>query len=159
MALDVLLMGLTIVFFVSETLTLKPFALYSHADVSLVVLVALLVCLIDYDWRTAFGHWYCWNGSPRTAQCLGHVWACGGGGWRLRCIFLLDKTGTITIGNRMASASVPASGVTEKELAEAASLASCADLTPEGRSVVALAQRMGVKVTLPPGGGICALYR
>ncbi|MFK5143352.1 potassium-transporting ATPase subunit B, partial [Klebsiella pneumoniae] len=62
-------------------------------------------------------------------------------------VLLLDKTGTITIGNRMATAFVPAPGVRESELAEVAALASSADLTPEGRSVVTLAQSMGRTVT------------
>jgi K+-transporting ATPase ATPase B chain len=66
-------------------------------------------------------------------------------------VLLLDKTGTITVGNRMATRFIPASGVTEREFAEISSLASCSDLTPEGRSIVTLAEKLGVKVSEPVG--------
>jgi K+-transporting ATPase ATPase B chain len=142
-ALNILLSGLTIVFLLA-TVTLRPFAAYAHTPVSLVILVALLVCLIP----TTIGGLLSAIGiagmdrlvqrnvlamSGRAVEAAGDV-----------DVLLLDKTGTITVGNRMATAFLPTAGVTEKELAEVAALASSADQTPEGRSVVALAKSMGV---------------
>ena len=142
-ALNILLSGLTIVFLLA-TVTLRPFAAYAQTDVSLVILVSLLVCLIP----TTIGGLLSAIGiagmdrlvqrnvlamSGRAVEAAGDV-----------DILLLDKTGTITIGNRMATAFIPAPGISEKVLAEVAALASGADLTPEGRSIVALAKSMGV---------------
>jgi K+-transporting ATPase ATPase B chain len=147
-ALNILLAGLTIVFLLA-TVTLRPFAIYMGTDVSIVILVSLLVCLIP----TTIGGLLSAIGiagmdrlvqrnvlamSGRAVEAAGDV-----------DVLLLDKTGTITIGNRMATAFVPAPGVRESELAEVAALASSADLTPEGRSVVTLAQSMGRTVTAP----------
>jgi K+-transporting ATPase ATPase B chain len=148
-ALNILLSGLTIVFLLA-TVTLRPFALYANTQVSMVILVSLLVCLIP----TTIGGLLSAIGiagmdrlvqrnvlamSGRAVEAAGDV-----------DVLLLDKTGTITIGNRMASQFMPANGFTEKEVAEIASLASMADLTPEGRSVVTLAEMMGVKVQSSP---------
>jgi K+-transporting ATPase ATPase B chain len=148
-ALNILLSGLTIVFLLA-TVTLRPFALYANTQVSMVILVSLLVCLIP----TTIGGLLSAIGiagmdrlvqrnvlamSGRAVEAAGDV-----------DVLLLDKTGTITIGNRMASQFMPANGFTEKEVAEIASLASMADLTPEGRSVVSLAEMMGVKVQAAP---------
>jgi K+-transporting ATPase ATPase B chain len=147
-ALNILLAGLTIVFLLA-TVTLRPFAIYANTPVSLVILISLLVCLIP----TTIGGLLSAIGiagmdrlvqrnvlamSGRAVEAAGDV-----------DVLLLDKTGTITIGNRMATRFVPANGVTEKELAETSSLASNADLTPEGRSVVTLAEKMGIKIVLP----------
>jgi potassium-transporting ATPase ATP-binding subunit len=148
-ALNILLAGLTIVFLLA-TVTLRPFALYANTSVSLVILVALLVCLIPTTiggLLSAIGI----AGMDRLVQR--NVLAMSGRAVEAAGdidILLLDKTGTITIGNRMATQFMPADGVTEKELAEVAAIASSADLTPEGRSVVTLAVKMGVIVN-PPG--------
>ena len=144
-ALNILLSGLTIVFLLA-TVTLRPFALYANTPVSLVILIALLVCLIPTTiggLLSAIGI----AGMDRLVQR--NVLAMSGRAVEAAgdCdVLLLDKTGTITIGNRMASQFLPAPQVTEKELAEAAALASSADLTPEGRSIVLLASQMGVKL-------------
>jgi potassium-transporting ATPase ATP-binding subunit len=147
-ALNILLAGLTIVFLLA-TVTLRPYAIYAKTDVSLVILVSLLVCLIP----TTIGGLLSAIGiagmdrlvqrnvlamSGRAVEAAGDV-----------DVLLLDKTGTITVGNRMASEFVPAPGISELELAEIAALASSADLTPEGRSVVALAKKMGRSVSTP----------
>ena len=152
-ALNILLAGLTIVFLLA-VVTLKPFALYANTPVSVVILVSLLVCLIP----TTIGALLSAIGiagmdrlvqrnvlamSGRAVEAAGDV-----------DVLLLDKTGTITIGNRMASEFIPASGITQKELAEAAALSSAGDLTPEGRSIVELASKLGVKVTKPEGAEI-----
>ena len=146
-ALNILLAGLTIVFLLA-TVTLKPFALYANTPVSMVILVSLLVCLIP----TTIGGLLSAIGiagmdrlvqrnvlamSGRAVEAAGDV-----------DVLLLDKTGTITIGNRMATQFFPAQGYTEKEVAEVAAMASLSDLTPEGRSVVILGENMGVKVQL-----------
>ena len=149
-ALNILLSGLTIVFLLA-TVTLRPFALYANTPVSLVILVSLLVCLIPTTiggLLSAIGI----AGMDRLVQR--NVLALSGRAVEAAgdCdVLLLDKTGTITIGNRMATAFFPSSGVTEKQLAEAAALASSADLTPEGRSVVTLAQKLGIIATAPSG--------
>ncbi|WP_432120724.1 potassium-transporting ATPase subunit KdpB [Streptomyces sp. S1] len=140
-ALNVLLASLTIVFLLA-VVTLKPFAVYAGADgqTSLIVLTALLVCLIP----TTIGALLSAIGiagmdrlvrrnvlatSGRAVEAAGDVGT-----------LLLDKTGTITLGNRRACAFVPVAGVTEAELAGAARLSSLADETPEGRSIVDLAE-------------------
>ena len=139
---------MTIVFLLA-TVTLKPFALYANTHVSLVILVALLVCLIPTTiggLLSAIGI----AGMDRLVQR--NVLAMSGRAVEASGdvdVLLLDKTGTITVGNRMASQFMPAQGVTEKELAEISALASCADLTPEGRSIVALAQKLGAAFCPP----------
>ncbi|MFB6903910.1 potassium-transporting ATPase subunit KdpB [Streptomyces bacillaris] len=140
-ALNILLAALTIVFLLA-VVTLKPFAIYAGADdqTSLIVLAALLVCLIP----TTIGALLSAIGiagmdrlvqrnvlalSGRAVEAAGDV-----------STLLLDKTGTITRGNRQAAAFIRVEGVPEAELAEAAQLSSLADETPEGRSVVVLAE-------------------
>ncbi|MCI0548399.1 MAG: potassium-transporting ATPase subunit KdpB [Candidatus Rokubacteria bacterium] len=144
-ALDILLAALTIIFLLA-TATLLPFSLYSvqaagqGTAVTVTVLVALLVCLIP----TTIGALLSAIGiagmdrmiqqnviamSGRAVEAAGDV-----------DVLLLDKTGTITLGNRQATAFHPAAGVTEAALADAAQLASLADETPEGRSIVVLAK-------------------
>jgi K+-transporting ATPase ATPase B chain len=145
-ALDILLAGLTIVFLLA-TVTLYPFSVYAVESsgqgqpVSLAVLVALLVCLIPTTiggLLSAIGI----AGMDRLIQA--NVIATSGRAVEAAGdvdVLLLDKTGTITLGNRQAVAFVPAPGVTEAELADAAQLASLADETPEGRSIVVLAKQ------------------
>jgi potassium-transporting ATPase ATP-binding subunit len=144
-ALDILLAAMTIIFLLA-TATLLPFSLYSVAaagqgsPVTVTVLVALLVCLIP----TTIGALLSAIGiagmdrmiqknviamSGRAVEAAGDV-----------DVLLLDKTGTITLGNRQATEFVPAPGVSDRELADAAQLASLADETPEGRSIVVLAK-------------------
>src|SRR5215472_8115262 len=144
-ALDILLAGLTIVFLLA-TATLLPYSLYSvqaagqGTPITVTVLVALLVCLIP----TTIGALLSAIGiagmdrmiqknviamSGRAVEAAGDV-----------DVLLLDKTGTITLGNRQATAFYPADGVSERDLADAAQLASLADETPEGRSIVVLAK-------------------
>ncbi len=144
-ALDILLAGLTIVFLLA-TVTLRPFALYSGGDVSPTVLVALLVCLIP----TTIGGLLSAIGIAGMDRVLRHnVLAMSGRAVEAAGdvnVLLLDKTGTITLGNRQASQLVPAPGVAERDLAELAQLASLADETPEGRSIVVLAkERFGLR--------------
>jgi len=136
-ALHILLVGLTIVF-VFACVTLVPLGIYSGVHLSATVIVALLVCLIP----TTIGGLLSAIGiagmdrlmrknviamSGRAVEAAGDV-----------DVLLLDKTGTITLGNRMASELIPAAGVRIEDLAEAAMLSSLADETPEGRSIVAL---------------------
>jgi len=144
-ALTILLAVLTVVF-LPVVVTLQPFGHYAGATVSVVVLIALLVCLIP----TTIGALLSAIGiagmdrlvqrnvlamSGRAVEAAGDVQT-----------LLLDKTGTITLGNRMASQFIPAAGHTEQDLAEAAQLASLADETPEGRSIVVLAkERFGIR--------------
>src|SRR5437588_4455362 len=144
-ALDILLAAMTIIFLLA-TATLLPFSLYSvgaagqGTPVTVTVLVALLVCLIP----TTIGALLSAIGiagmdrmiqknviamSGRAVEAAGDV-----------DVLLLDKTGTITLGNRQATQFVPAPGVAERDLADAAQLASLADETPEGRSIVVLAK-------------------
>ena len=138
-ALTILLAVLTIVF-LPVVVVLQPFGHYAGATVSVVILVSLLVCLIP----TTIGALLSAIGiagmdrlvqrnvlamSGRAVEAAGDVQT-----------LLLDKTGTITLGNRMASAFFPVGGHTEEELADAAQLASLADETPEGRSIVVLAK-------------------
>jgi potassium-transporting ATPase ATP-binding subunit len=138
-ALNILLAGLTIIFLLA-VVTLQPFAIYSGAPQSIFALVSLLVCLIP----TTIGGLLSAIGiagmdrliqrnviamSGRAVEAAGDV-----------DVLLLDKTGTITLGNREATAFHPAPDVTEAELASAAQMASFADETPEGRSIVVLAK-------------------
>ncbi|HEX7831081.1 MAG TPA: potassium-transporting ATPase subunit KdpB [Thermoanaerobaculia bacterium] len=138
-ALDILLAGLTIVFLLA-TVTLKPFALYSGGDVSITVLIALLVCLIP----TTIGALLSAIGIAGMDRVLQHnVLAMSGRAVEAAGdvnVLLLDKTGTITLGNRQATEFRVAPGVDARELAEAAQLSSLADETPEGRSIVVLAK-------------------
>jgi K+-transporting ATPase ATPase B chain len=138
-ALDILLAGLTIVFLLA-TATLKPFALYSGSDVSLTVLIALLVCLIP----TTIGALLSAIGIAGMDRVLQHnILAMSGRAVEASGdvnVLLLDKTGTITLGNRQATQLTPAPGVKLQELAEIAQLSSLADETPEGRSIVILAK-------------------
>ena len=149
LALSILLSGLTIIFLI-VCVTLWPLARYSGADLSATVLIALLVCLIP----TTIGGLLSAIGiagmdrlirfnviatSGRAVEAAGDV-----------DTLLLDKTGTITFGNRMADEFIPTAGVTEQMLAQAVLLASMSDETPEGRSIVALAKtRYGVSAPAP----------
>ena len=139
-ALTILLVALTIVFLLA-TATLWPFSLYGGAAVSVTVLVALLVCLIP----TTIGGLLSAIGVAGMSRMLGaNVIATSGRAVEAAGdvdVLLLDKTGTITLGNRQASAFLPAPGVEEYQLADAAQLASLADETPEGRSIVVLAKQ------------------
>ncbi|MFF4044663.1 potassium-transporting ATPase subunit KdpB [Streptomyces sp. NPDC001816] len=138
-ALNILLASLTIVFLLAVA-TLPPFANYAGTHLTMVVLVALLVCLIP----TTIGALLSAIGiagmdrlvqrnvlamSGRAVEAAGDV-----------STLLLDKTGTITLGNRQAAEFVPVKGTTEAEVADAAQLSSLADETPEGRSIVVLAK-------------------
>ena len=138
-ALDMLLIGLTIVFLLA-TATLKPFAIYSGGDVSITVLVALLVCLIP----TTIGALLSAIGIAGMDRVLRHnVLAMSGRAVEAAGdvnVLLLDKTGTITLGNRQATEFRTAPGIEPRQLAEAAQLSSLADETPEGRSIVVLAK-------------------
>jgi potassium-transporting ATPase ATP-binding subunit len=140
-ALTILLAALTFIFLL-VCVTLKPFGIYSGVAFSVPVLIALLVCLIP----TTIGGLLSAIGisgidrlirrnvmatSGRAVEAAGDV-----------DVLLLDKTGTITLGNRMATAFIPTPGVTPQRLADAAQLASLADETPEGRSVVVLAKQL-----------------
>jgi K+-transporting ATPase ATPase B chain len=139
-ALHILLVGLTLVFLFA-CVTLVPLALYSRVPLSSTVIVALLVCLIP----TTIGGLLSAIGiagmdrlirknviamSGRAIEAAGDV-----------DVLLLDKTGTITMGNRMATEFIPVEGVRSEQLADAAQLASLADETPEGRSIVVLAKQ------------------
>jgi len=138
-ALNILLAGLTIIFLLA-VVTLQPFAIYSNAQQSIIVLVALLVCLIPTTigaLLSAIGI----AGMDRLVQR--NVLAMSGRAVEAAgdcSTLLLDKTGTITYGNRMAAEFLPVSGVTDRELADVALLSSLADETPEGRSIVTLAE-------------------
>jgi K+-transporting ATPase ATPase B chain len=141
-ALNILLAALTIIFMFA-TVTLQPFAIYAGTTVTITVLISLLVCLIP----TTIGGLLSAIGiagidrllqrnvvalSGRAVEAAGDV-----------DTLLLDKTGTITYGNRQASEFIPAPGVAMDRLIDAAELASLADETPEGKSIVALAHRLG----------------
>jgi potassium-transporting ATPase ATP-binding subunit len=143
-ALDILLVALTIIFLL-VTMTLEAFAMYSGQPVQVSVLIALLVCLIP----TTIGGLLSAIGIAGMDRLVQHnVLAMSG-----RAVeaagdvntLLLDKTGTITLGNRQASEFLPVSGVETKDLADAAQLASIADETPEGRSIVVLAKQFGIR--------------
>ncbi len=145
-ALTILLVALTIVFLV-VTATLLPFSLFNvdamkaGTPISITTLVALLVCLIP----TTIGGLLSAIGVAGMSRMMGaNVIATSGRAVEAAGdvdVLLLDKTGTITLGNRQASAFIPAPGVSEQELADAAQLASLADETPEGRSIVVLAKQ------------------
>jgi potassium-transporting ATPase ATP-binding subunit len=144
-ALGILLAGLTIVFLMA-VVTLQPFALYSGAPQSTFVLVSLLVCLIP----TTIGGLLSAIGIAGMDRLIQHnVLAMSGRAVEAAGdvqILLLDKTGTITLGNRQATRFLPLAGITEATLADAAQLASLADETPEGRSIVVLAkERYGIR--------------
>jgi K+-transporting ATPase ATPase B chain len=143
-ALGILLAGLTLVFMVVVA-TLRPFGLFADTSISETTLISLLVALIP----TTIGALLSAIGiagmdrlvrrnvlalSGRAVEASGDV-----------DVLLLDKTGTITIGNRLASEFIPMPGVSEAELAEVAQLASLADETPEGRSIVVLAKQYGIR--------------
>jgi len=139
LALNILLAVLTLVFLL-VVVTLQPFALYAGTAIPIPVLIALLVCLIP----TTIGALISAIGIAGMDRLVQHnVLAMSG-----RAVeaagdvntLLLDKTGTITMGNRQATEFVPVAGITEGELADAAQLASLADETPEGRSIVVLAK-------------------
>ena len=150
-ALTILLVALTIVFLV-VTVTLLPFSTFSvqvagaGAPVSITVLIALLVCLIP---TTIAGLLSVIGVAGMSRLMQANVIATSGGAVEAAGdvdVLLLDKTGTITLGNRQAAAFMPAENVTEQALADAAQLASLADETPEGRSIVVLAkQRFGLR--------------
>jgi len=138
-ALNILLAGLTIIFLLA-VVTLQPFAMYSSAPQNVFVLVSLLVCLIP----TTIGGLLSAIGIAGMDRLIQHnVLAMSG-----RAVeaagdvntLLLDKTGTITLGNRQATEFIPLPGVSETELADAAQLSSLADETPEGRSIIVLAK-------------------
>ncbi len=144
-ALNILLAGLTIVFLLA-VVTLQPFAIYSNAPQTIFVLISLLVCLIP----TTIGGLLSAIGIAGMDRLIQHnVLAMSG-----RAVeaagdvntLLLDKTGTITLGNRQASEFIPLKGVSAEEFADAAQLSSLADETPEGRSIVVLAkERYGLR--------------
>ena len=155
-ALNILLAALTIIFLV-VIITLKPFFLYTatyisdsakidlmHAS-SITVLVSLLVCLIP----TTIGGLLAAIGIAGIDRMVQHnVLAMSGRAVEAAGdvdVLLLDKTGTITLGNRQATEFIPADGVSEQELADAAQLSSLADETPEGRSIVVLAKQFGIR--------------
>ncbi|HWW70214.1 MAG TPA: potassium-transporting ATPase subunit KdpB [Duganella sp.] len=145
-ALTILLVALTIVFLI-VTVTLLPFSLFSVAasgsgtPVTITVLIALLVCLIP----TTIGGLLSAIGVAGMSRMMqANVIATSGRAVEAAGdvdVLLLDKTGTITLGNRQASSFVPAPGVTDQQLADIAQLASLADETPEGRSIVVLAKQ------------------
>jgi K+-transporting ATPase ATPase B chain len=138
-ALNILLAGLTIIFLLA-VVTLQPIAIYSGAPQSIFMLVSLLVCLIPTTiggLLSAIGI----AGMDRVVQR--NVLAMSGRAVEAAGdvdILLLDKTGTITLGNRRATEFIPAPNVKETDLADVAQLASLADETPEGRSIVVLAK-------------------
>ena len=145
-ALTILLVALTVVFLFA-TVTLLPFSVYSveaaklGVPITITALIALLVCLIP----TTIGALLSAIGVAGMSRMLqANVIATSGRAVEAAGdvdVLLLDKTGTITLGNRQAATFVPAPGVTEEELADAAQLASLADETPEGRSIVVLAKQ------------------
>ncbi len=143
-ALGILLAGLTLIFMI-VVVTLRPFGLFAHTPISETTLISLLVALIP----TTIGALLSAIGiagmdrlvrrnvlalSGRAVEASGDV-----------DVLLLDKTGTITIGNRLASEFIPMPGVSEAQLAEVAQLSSLADETPEGRSIVVLAKQYGIR--------------
>ncbi len=144
-ALNILLAGLTIIFLLA-TVTLQPFAVYSGAEQTVITLIALLVCLIP----TTIGALLSAIGIAGMDRLVQHnVLAMSGRAVEAAgdcSTLLLDKTGTITLGNRQAAEFLPLAGVDEERLAAAAQLASLADETPEGRSIVVLAkERYGLR--------------
>jgi K+-transporting ATPase ATPase B chain len=148
-ALHILLVGLTLIFLVA-CVTLVPLARYSSIHLSPTVIVALLVCLIP----TTIGGLLSAIGIAGMDRLLQkNVLAMSGRAVEAAGdvdVLLLDKTGTITLGNRMATELIPVTGATLEDLAETAYLASSADETPEGRSITSLIQ---AKYRAPAGGG------
>src|ERR1700712_2479103 len=156
LALSILLSGLTIIFLI-VCVSLWPMALYSGTTLSVTVLVALLVCLIP----TTIGGLLSAIGiagmdrlirfnvvatSGRAVEAAGDV-----------DTLLLDKTGTITFGNRAAAGLYPVPGVDERTLAESAVLASLGDDTPEGRSILGFVRdRFGIAIEAPAGATVVA---
>jgi K+-transporting ATPase ATPase B chain len=140
-ALTILLSALTLIFLL-VVVTLKPFGAYAGVNFSIPVLIALLVCLIP----TTIGGLLSAIGISGIDRLIRrNVMATSGRAVEAAGdidVLLLDKTGTITIGNRMASDFRPAPGVTARDLGDAAQLASLADETPEGRSIVVLAKEL-----------------
>ncbi len=143
-ALNILLAGLTVIFLVA-VVTLQPFALYAKSGVSTTILICLLVALIP----TTIG---------ALLSCIGiagmdrlvrrNVLALSGRAVEASGdidVLLLDKTGTITLGNRQAVEFIAAPGIEPRDLAEAAQMSSLADETPEGRSIVVLAKQFGIR--------------
>jgi K+-transporting ATPase ATPase B chain len=143
-ALNILLAGLTLVF-LAVVVSLRPFAEFSHTDASVVTLIALLVALIP----TTIGALLSAIGIAGMDRLVRHnVLALSGRAVEASGdvdVLLLDKTGTITLGNREATRFIPMPGIEEAELAEAAQLSSLADETPEGRSIVVLAKEYGIR--------------
>jgi potassium-transporting ATPase ATP-binding subunit len=143
-ALTILLCALTIIF-LFVIVTLKPFGAYSETAFSVLVLVSLLVCLIP----TTIGGLLSAIGIAGIDRLIqNNVLAMSGRAVEAAGdvdVLLLDKTGTITLGNRQAVEFLPAAGVEVVELANIAQLASLADETPEGRSIVVLAKRYGIR--------------
>jgi K+-transporting ATPase ATPase B chain len=143
-ALNILLAGLTLVF-LAVVVSLRPFAEFSGTDASVVTLIALLVALIP----TTIGALLSAIGIAGMDRLVRHnVLALSGRAVEASGdvdVLLLDKTGTITLGNREATQFIPMPGIEEPELAEAAQLSSLADETPEGRSIVVLAKEFGVR--------------
>jgi K+-transporting ATPase ATPase B chain len=143
-ALNILLAGLTLVF-LAVVVALRPFAEFSGTDASVVTLIALLVALIP----TTIGALLSAIGIAGMDRLVRHnVLALSGRSVEASGdvdVLLLDKTGTITLGNREATEFIPMPGVEESELAEAAQLSSLADETPEGRSIVVLAKGFGIR--------------
>jgi K+-transporting ATPase ATPase B chain len=153
-ALDILLAGLTIIFLIA-VVTLVGFGHYSDTKLDIPVLAALLVCLIP----TTIGGLLSAIGiagmdrlvrfnvvatSGRAVEAAGDVDA-----------LLLDKTGTITFGNRMAAGLYPITGIAERDLAEAASFASLGDETPEGRSIVSfMREKFSISLAMPAGSAV-----
>ncbi|MET0306526.1 MAG: potassium-transporting ATPase subunit KdpB [Solirubrobacterales bacterium] len=143
-ALNILLAGLTLVF-LAVVVSLRPFADFSGTDASVVTLIALLVALIP----TTIGALLSAIGIAGMDRLVRHnVLALSGRSVEASGdvdVLLLDKTGTITLGNREATQFIPMPGIEEPELAEAAQLSSLADETPEGRSIVVLAKEHGIR--------------
>lgn len=143
-ALTILLSALTLIFLL-VIITLKPIGIYSSAVFSVPVLIALLICLIP----TTIGGLLSAIGIAGMDRMLQrNVLAMSGRAVEAAGdvdVMLLDKTGTITLGNRQATEFIPAPGVAEQELADAAQLSSLADETPEGRSIVVLAKKFGIR--------------
>lgn len=138
-ALTILLVGLTLIFLVAVT-TIESFAVYSGSLIPVLILISLLVCLIP----TTIGGLLSSIGIAGMDRLLKrNVLAMSGRAVEAAGdvnVLLLDKTGTITLGNRMATEFIPAPGVNETQLADGAQLSSLADETPEGRSIVVLAK-------------------
>jgi potassium-transporting ATPase ATP-binding subunit len=143
-ALNILLTALTVVF-IAVVVSLRPFADFSDTDASVVTLIALLVALIP----TTIGALLSAIGIAGMDRLVRHnVLALSGRAVEASGdvdVLLLDKTGTITLGNREATRFIPMPGIEEADLAEAAQLSSLADETPEGRSIVVLAKQYGIR--------------